>query len=556
MVSNSDRNTDLLIVIPPLGMKNTVYPPYGSMYIASALRDSGYVPEILDIDTERITIKEIIERIKEIDPKYIGISGIIATSYIYVKELSREIRRAFPHKTQILGGGLSSAALVVLNNSDIDIVVCGEGDVTIVELIKCLEGKGDLKSIAGICYRKDSKPVFTDKRQLIINLDKLPYPAFDLVNMDKYLPDGVGLIRKFGMDISDERIYSPSRKKRMITIPTSRGCFNECSFCFRAYKGLRVHSIKYIFDFIEYCIEKFNVGFFTFGDECFAPSKKRNWEFIEEYKRRKLDIIFRILGMRVDTVDRDILHGFKEIGCWMIEYGFESGSQRMLNIINKRVTVKQNVDAALWTKEAGIYTSPALVLGMPGETDESIEETIEFLKSLNFNFKQYQWKYAIPIPGSQLYKYAKLIGIIKDEDKYLSSLAGDAGDGNFSVNLTDLPDRVVAGWAGRLKNSLDMDYLDRNRKKKNRLPARFAHFIMLVRLNYRKGTLLTRLKKRASYFMRSPLKPGRMPGTGRIDRQFRKDKSIDSMLRGTCSGGDQGISLKKINRRLIEEKRS
>ena len=108
--------------------------------------------------------------------------------------------------------------------------------------------------------------------------------------------------------------------------------------------------MKYVFDFIEYCVKEFDVGFFTFGDECFAPNKKRNWDFIEEYKRRNLNIIFRILGMRVDTVDKEILQAYKEIGCWMIEYGFESGSQKMLNIIDKRTTVEQNSKVAIWTK--------------------------------------------------------------------------------------------------------------------------------------------------------------------------------------------------------------
>jgi len=458
------------------------------MYIASAMRQKGYSPSILNVDTERMPNGEVVRRVMDADPKYIGLSGIVAPSYNYIKNLSLELKKAFPDKLQILGGGLSSAAETVLKNTGVDIIVRGEGDVTIVELLECLEKRRDLSSVPGICYRKGPSCISTGRRGLIGKLDNLPYPAFDLIDMDKYMPDGMEFIRIFTKNIKGKMISD--RKRRMITIPTSRGCFGECSFCFRAYPGLRVHSIKYVFDFVEYCIERFSADFFTFGDECFAPNKARNWEFIEEYKRRKLNIVFRILGMRVDTIDRDILRAYKEIGCWMIEYGFESGSQKMLNIINKRVTVEQNRNAALWTHDAGIFTSPAIVLGMPGETNQTIGETIEFLKSLNFHYKQYQWKYAMPIPGSALYEYAKLSRTIEDEDGYLSSLSGEVENGGvFIINLTDEPDDVVAGWDERLKRELDDHYLKCSYRF--RVIGKMLRFLKTVDLHLRRKTLLS-----------------------------------------------------------------
>ena len=555
MTSGSSKNTDLLIIIPPLGAKNTAYPPYGSMYIASALREKGYVPHILNVDVERIRNAEVIKRIKDINPRYIGFSGIIATSYKYIKNLSHELKRAFPGKTQILGGGLSSAAEPVLKNTSIDVVVCGEGDITIVELMDCLKEKGDLSRIRGICYKKCNSCMYTDKRPLILRLDTLPYPAFDLIDMTKYLPDGVDFIKNCSTKIDDEKIFDIKRKRKTITIPTSRGCFNECSFCFRAYSGLRVNSIKYVFDFIEYCIEKFDVGYCTLGDECFAPNIKRNLEFIEEYKRRKLDIIFRILGMRVDTVDPEILRGYKEIGCWMIEYGFESGSQKMLNIINKQVSVEQNRNAALWTHDAGIYTSPAFVLGMPGETNETIDETIGFLKSLNFDFKQYQWKYAIPIPGSELYRFAKIAGVIKDEDKYLLSLTGDAGSGDFNINLTDQPDEIVAGWSDRLRASLDTDYLDKS-KVNNRFIAKLTNLLLLLELNYRRKTLFLRLGKKVQNLLRSIFNKNKKASFKEKESSLQKRINIENIIKDlNYKSVNREMSLKKISDGLIKDQK-
>lgn len=542
-----ETTIDLLIIIPPLGVKNTVYPPYGSMYIASALRQGGYKVKILDVDAERIANKEVVKEIKYINPRYIGFSGIIATSYKYIKNLGHELKLVFPEKIQILGGGLSSAAPIVLKNTSIDIVVCGEGDITIVELMDCLQKEGDLNNVAGIYYKNGSSFINTGRRPLIANLDTLPYPAFDLIDMNKYLPDGEELIHVFLRKINDKRKFAKKKGKKTMTIPTSRGCFNECSFCFRAYPGLRLHSIKYVFDFVEYCIKKFGVSFFTFGDECFAPNKKRNWEFIEEYKKRNLDIVFRILGMRVDTIDQDILRAYKEIGCWMIGYGFESGSQKMLNIINKKVTVEQNRNAAQWTNQSGIYTSAAIILGMPGETSKTVQESIIFLESLNLDFKQYQWKYAIPIPGSQLYEFAKLSGAIEDEDKYLSSLSGEFGDGNFNINLTDEPDEVVAGWAQTLKQALDRHYLYKKYKIKNSLILKLINLFLILELNFRRKKLALTFRKKLKNIFGSILRVNNKDGLQK-NVQFRKKINIKNLINDTdpCFI-NSCLSLREIN---------
>ena len=184
-----DKTVDLMIIIPPASIKNTLWPPYGAMYIASYLAQAGYRTEILNVDLERLDNKDVIKRVKEASPRYIGYSGIVATSYKYIKELSREIRRSFPDKTQILGGGISSAAEVILKNTAVDIVVYGEGEATALELLKRLDDKGGLSSVSGIYYKDGSGCLCTGRRPLISNLDTLPYPAFDLVDMEEYMPE-------------------------------------------------------------------------------------------------------------------------------------------------------------------------------------------------------------------------------------------------------------------------------------------------------------------------------------------------------------------------------
>lgn len=553
MSENKDK-IDLLIIIPPLGSTNSVYPPYGSMYIGSVLRLKGYNCQILNIDTERISTMEIVRRIIQINPRYLGFSGIIATSYRYIKNLSSELKHAFPDKIQILGGGLASAVDPVMKNTCIDIIVQGEGEITIVELLEALGNGYDLRNVRGLYYKTGCSYENTGERKLIENLDTLPYPAFDLIDVSKYMPDGIKFIHRFTTKLKDKKIYDRKRKRKMLTIPASRGCFAECSFCFRAYRGLRVHSMKYVFDFIEYCIEKFDCGFFTFGDECFASSKARNWAFIEEYKKRKMDIIFRILGMRVDTVDKDILRAYKEIGCWMIEYGFESGSQKMLNIIDKRVTVEQNRNVALWTKEAGIFTTPALVLGMPGETNKTIQETIDFLKSLKLDFKQYLWKYAIPIPGSHLYNFARLNGFIEDEDKYLSSIENDIGDGGIlSINFTAETDEAVAKWGKRINDELDYNYFYRKFKIKNRLIIKFMLALATAKLLYYRKNLVIAIMKRMKSLFFSILNYNKKVVLQDKTYGYAEKKPLkieDFLVDVNCHSINRDISLKRINQKM------
>lgn len=554
MTPVSRSSCDLVIIIPPAGPRHGNYPPYGAMYIASSLRQKGYSACILNVDTERYTNGEVIRKIRDLQASCIGFSGIVAPSYSYIKDLSFELRKAYPEKMQILGGGLSSAAETVLKNTAVDIVVYGEGDETIQELMDCLKNKSDLSAVRGIYYKNGGSLVFSGKRPLISNLDRLPYPAFDLIEMDEYLPDAVKFIKSFTTSVKDERIYKMRQKgrNRMMTLMMSRGCFGKCSFCFRAYPGLRAHSMKYIFDYIDYCIDKFNVGFFTFADECFAANKNKNWEFIKEFQRRKPDIVFRILGMRADTVDEDILKAYKEIGCWMIEYGFESGSPKMLGIIDKEITVEHNRDVFLWTRRAGIFTMPTSVLAMPGETDQTVDETIKFLKSLNLDFKQYQWSYALPIPGSHLYDYAKITGAIENDDEYLYSLKGPVGHGGvFHVNLTDEPDEIVAGWDDRIRAELDSHFFKTRYKAAPGLAANLIKAITLIGLHYRRSDLSSVIINR----IRSILGLGGKKEDKKTIASFHKKKkiSLESFFQKyESSGMGKEMSLKSINQRLRE----
>ncbi len=534
------------IIIPQYKGFSYFHPPYGAMYIARSLMDEGHEVKIeVGDDWKSFDFEELHKRIEGFSPDAIGFSATVSTSYKYVKVASKYIKQHFPDIKIIVGGGLTAAADVVLKNTDIDIVILGEGDITIKYLIDKIKEKGDYSDVNGIAYRERDRILYTAPRSPIAKLDTLGYPVFDLVDIEKYLINAHDFIRGYPSYRDwDKRFYEPHRNTKILRIPTSRGCTSKCSFCYRHMSGIRQFSFDYLFDYIEFLMDKFDTNQFSFGDECFSPSKKWSWKFIEAFKKRNIDIMFQIFGMRVDTVNREILHAFKEIGCWMIEYGFESGSQKMLNVIEKRVSVQDNINVALWTKEAGIYTMPAFVLGMPGETTETINETIDFLKKINY--EKFQYTYAFPVPGTPLYDYARLKGYIVDEDKYLEEIydftPNDFIESKVFINFTSEDKATMAKWPEEMSKAV------RRYNSKGLIP----YYSLRLRVAY-SYVSKTGLLKYCYNQIRRRIKLYKISKEGDIQnkRISQQDhKSVISRRENMIS--PEGESLRKINVKLKE----
>jgi len=437
--------------------------PFGALYIARALIEDGHSVRIENCDAEQLGYRDLLLRIKEFKPDVIGLSGVIVMSYKFIKELSFIIKREFPKVKIIIGGGVTVAGRMLLENSAADILVIGEGDITIRELMDCLVSNRSYHAVSGIAFKENGEIKLTPPREPIRNLDILKYPAFDLIDMNKYLLDIKDIILSYRhYKNPDRRIFQPHRSKRMLRILFGRGCISRCSFCFRPTAGLRQFSLPYVFDYIEYLMNKFNINIFSFGDECFSPNKDWNWKFLSELKKRKLDILFQIMGMRVDTVDRELLRAFKEAGCLQIFYGIESGSQRILDIIDKKTNVQQNFQALRETIGAGIYTAPNFLFGLPGETTETVKESISFLKKLNLGANLYQYVYVLTVPKTPLYDYSKAAGLILDEDKYLENLfyvnTQELVETNVFINFSSESLKMVKNWPRLVKDELSRHY--------------------------------------------------------------------------------------------------
>lgn len=545
------------IVVPPsLPSAIATYPPYGALYIATSLKQEGHEVRIENGDLDRFSDEELLSRIRSFSPHAVGISATVSTSYKYVKGISGLIKKNFPGIKIIVGGGLSAAAEVVLRNTAVDIVVVGEGDLTIKELVKSFISGEPPGEVDGICFRENGGISRTSPRKPILNLDMLPYPDLDLIDADKYLMDVKNYVSRFlHYKNPDPRLFEPHRSKRMLRVPISRGCINRCSFCYRSSPGLRHFSFKYIFDYIEYLMKKYDINIFSFGDECFAANTAWGWKFLEELRSRKLDIMFQVMGTKVETVDQELLRALKKAGCFIIEYGFESGSQKMLNVMDKRVTVKQNIAAAIWTKKEGLFTMPAFVLGMPGETTETIKETIEFMKAIDYGPEWYQHTFAFAVPGTPLYEYARISGLITDEDKYLESIYRSTPnnflDSDAFINFTSEPLEVVKSWSALITESIMRHYA------KNSLFYFIDKYIRprSVIYNLKNYGLKKTLAKILNRLL-GKTKSSTFSATEKSRLMDNKRKQYISIVNRFLGNGTPGINLREINDILKKENES
>src|SRR3989304_5069013 len=561
----------VLLIIPPLREKPTHYPPFGALYIAASLLEDGNEVQIINVDVERIHYSDVIRRIRDFSPDIVGFSGIVSTAYKYIKDMSVLIKENLPISKLIVGGSISAASEIILQNTKIDVVVKGEGEITIKELSSVLKDGGGLNTVKGITFRdEENKIVATMPREQIKNLDDLSYPPYELLDMKHYLIDPFDYIKHFtqnGYDEIDPRFYEPHRKgKKLMVIHTVRGCTHRCTFCQRHMHGIRMHSLNYLFNYVEYLIEKYNVGFFSFGAELFLPGKKFYWEFIEALKKRKLDILFYITGARVNTVDKDILYALKDAGCWMIEYGFESGSQKMLDIMEKGTTVEQNIQVARWTKEAKLFNVPAIILGMPGETTATVRESIDFLKKIDVGWHQFMVNYPLALPGSPLYDYAKVKGYITNDDEYLESVSNINAsllvhrdeEKDCFINYTEEPDEVVKDWQNLLINEMEMYYIKHKVKGSFILKfikvMIFRHLRKIPRILRREGVI-----KGAKHIYKRVRGVLFISGSGGKKVKKQNDNSKGELIPEKKEPNKDGIeitrsvSLRKITRTLASE---
>jgi len=488
----------IIICTTPIRPVPTEYPPFGSLAVIQALQRAGYDPIFLDIDGLRPSLAEVIERFRIEAPNLIGISAVVSTAYGFVKQLCASIKQVLPESKIVLGGNLAASAELLHRFCQVDVCVVGEGEKIIVNLANYYKrnpGKGnetELRQIKGLTYLgADGQLVFTGYESAVPGNEFLD-PDFSILEQYSNIHNFVTEPFLRGDFSQDPRSRQPHRAgKKASTVVFTKGCVARCTFCHRWDKGFRQIPPEKVIGRIRYLMKRYNVGFIQFGDENFGSDRKATLKLINLIK--PLDILWQVAGVRACTLDLDLLRAMYNAGCVALYYGFESGSPDILQVMEKKLELEHNLNAARWTHEANLFTNYQLVLGMPGETHGTIGETIEMLKQITEFLpepppKRLSINYIQALPGTPVYEYARVKGLIgsklEDEDVYLLSISDiEAGDDTKFLNFSEYPYLTVQTWRPRILYETTVHWYRVNGKRG--IPP--AHACSTAALSYERG---------------------------------------------------------------------
>ncbi len=383
--------------------------PLGILYVAAALEAAGHTVFAIDAAAERLNVQGTVRRVEGTRPDVIGI-GSTTVVFETSKLLASALKGAMPRIPVVLGGyHVTLLPNEAMSHPQFDVGVLSEGEHTMAELCLALAGRKSMDDVQGICFRKpDGALHFTPARPRFKDLDQLPFPARHLLPLDIYKPIPI-----------DEHA---SPKFAMIT---SRGCPHACAFCQKAKSGYRSHSPEYIADEVEHLVRDFGAKDIAFVDSLFCASKKRVMGIMEEFQRREIaKKVSWTCSSRVEVVDRELLQSMKDAGCWRTRFGIESGSDRVLDFIAKGIT-KEKIRAAITAAhEVGLRPKAFFIVGHMPDTKETIEETIEFAKSIPLHDVTVQINTLLPkTPQMEIWeregtKWGRLVNESTDEKSF------------------------------------------------------------------------------------------------------------------------------------------
>lgn len=372
----------------PFLIDQKAFSPLGILYLAASLRRNNINVKVLDLAHEEDNLEELISRNLEAD-----LYGLTATTpqYPWAQKIKEIIKRHKPQSRVILGGTHASSVPQKCLRDKFDAVVLGEGEEAVVEIARQIESKSNIPEIVKKPYIKD--------------MNTIPFPARDMIDFKLY-----------GYQLNGGKAA---------TVITSRGCPYSCAFCSKDVwqRSLRFHDVDYIIEEIKQIISNYGFKYFLFLDDSLTFNKKRLLDLMEKIK--PLNIKWRCYA-RTKSTTKDMLSAMKEAGCIEIGVGVESGSQKILDNINKQSKVEDNTRFVKECKEAGIMCNVFIMIGLPGETKETVMETKRWMEETRPN--KFGFNIFMPYVGTPIYEHPEKYDItlfeVKDEYSWIKGKQG------------------------------------------------------------------------------------------------------------------------------------
>lgn len=389
LINPDDKN-----VYHKLSNVSTKYPPLGLLYLAAVSEREGHVVKIVDLPVEPFTDGDLANIINEFCPDIVGFSVTtpLSTRAHEIASLIKSISNP-----KIVFGGPHSTALFSeeLKDKSVDFVVIGEGEVTFAELLS--SNFKNLDKIDGLAYKHNGRIIKNPPRQLINDLDSIPFPAYHLIDFKKYF-------------------FLDARSFPLTDIFTTRGCPFNCVYCNKNIFGhnYRVRSVKNVVDEIELLSRKFGVKEIHILDDSINFNKDRFIDICDEIIRRKIVMSFDCCNLRADHVSDYLFKRMKRAGFYKVAFGIESGDQRILKNIRKSLRLSDVENAVSLAQKNGLEVWGYFMVGLPGESIATIKKTVNFAIKLDLDVAKFH--IATPLPGTKFFDDLDKKGLIRTHD--------------------------------------------------------------------------------------------------------------------------------------------
>lgn len=382
-MNKTNKSKVALVTSPHLerAYHHPLFPPIGLSYLAAVLEQNGFEVKVFDCPACGYTHENLKTELSSFMPDLIGIASMTATvpSALHAARIAKE---ACPNSKVIMGGPHATFAdnQILTEEKTVDVVVRGEGELTLLELAQNNADPKTLPATQGITFRNNGQIIKTPDRPYIEDLDALPRPAYKYLQMDKY------------------RIYG----KIFLPIMSSRGCPFQCSFCVASQifgAKFRARSAKNVVDELEWLKTEYGAEGISFHDDTLTLNKKRILDICDEMIARKINLPWGC-QTRVDTVSPEVLAKMRQAGCNEVSFGVESGCQEILDAVHKKFELSQAEKAIKWAKKEGLFVAVSTIIGYPGETKESMQQTSDLMRRIE---PDDAWLcIATPYPGTEL----------------------------------------------------------------------------------------------------------------------------------------------------------